>query len=69
MIKKKLSVFKKFEPYMGNKSMFIPMSVIFSAISAFLNILPFYLLIIPQLSWKRNRLNLRRQGSGEGGSG
>ncbi len=39
---KKVSVFKKFAPYMGNKSIFIPMSVILSAISAILSIFPYY---------------------------
>ncbi len=39
---KKVSVYKKFTPYMGNKKAFIPMAFIFSAIAACLNILPFY---------------------------
>ncbi len=38
----KKSVFKKLHPYMGNKKAFIPMAVAFSAVSAWLNILPFY---------------------------
>ncbi len=39
---KKVSVYKKFIPYMGNKKAFIPMAVVFSAIAACLNILPFF---------------------------
>ncbi len=40
--KKKVSIFKKLSPYMGNKKAFLPMAVVLSAISAFLNIVPFY---------------------------
>ncbi len=39
---KKISIFKKLNPYVGNKKAFIPAAIILSAISAFLNILPFY---------------------------
>ncbi len=39
---KKVSVFKKLSPYLGNKKSFIPIAIVFSAISAFLNIMPFY---------------------------
>ncbi len=39
---KKESFFNKIAPYMGSKKIFIPISIIFSAISSFLNILPFY---------------------------
>ncbi len=38
---KKVSIFKKLAPYMGNKKAFIPLSLIFSALSAFLSIMPF----------------------------
>ncbi len=39
---KKVSVFKKLMPYMGNKKSFIPIAIFCSAISAILSILPFY---------------------------
>lgn len=39
---KKQSIFKKISPYMGNKKSFIPLAIIFSAVSACFNILPFY---------------------------
>ncbi len=38
---KKVSIFKKLTPYMGNKKAFIPLSIVFSALAAFLNIMPF----------------------------
>ncbi len=38
---KKVSIFKKLAPYMGNKKAFIPLSLVFSALSAFLSIMPF----------------------------
>ncbi len=42
MKEKKVSVFKKLRPYMGNKKSFIPIAIIISSISAILSILPFY---------------------------
>ncbi len=39
---KKQSLFSKFNPYMGNKKLYIPLAMIFSALSAVLNIVPFY---------------------------
>ncbi len=39
---KKNSVFKKMSPYMGDKKMYIPIAILFSALSAIINILPFY---------------------------
>ncbi len=38
---KKVSVFKKLKPYMGNKKILIPLAVLFSALSAFLSVMPF----------------------------
>ncbi|WP_067139579.1 ABC transporter ATP-binding protein [Oceanivirga salmonicida] len=38
----KKSIFNKFTPYMGNKKAYIPIASIFSAISAIINIIPFY---------------------------
>ncbi len=42
MKKKKQSLFSKFGPYMGNKRLYIPLALLFSALSAALNIVPFY---------------------------
>ncbi|WP_156286349.1 ABC transporter ATP-binding protein [Oceanivirga salmonicida] len=42
MNKEKESIFNKFTPYMGNKKAYIPIASIFSAISAIINIIPFY---------------------------
>ncbi|MDO5718583.1 MAG: ABC transporter transmembrane domain-containing protein, partial [Tissierellia bacterium] len=41
---KKESIFKKIAPYMGNKKLLLPISMIISAIAAFLQILPLYFL-------------------------
>ncbi len=40
--KKTGSIFKQFSPYMGNKKIFILLSVLFSGIAAIVNIIPFY---------------------------
>ncbi len=42
MKKKKESVFSKLAPYMGNKRVYIPLALVFSAVAAVINILPFY---------------------------
>ncbi len=39
---KKVSIFKLIKPYLGNKKAFIPIAMIFSALAAVVNILPFY---------------------------
>lgn len=38
----KLSIFKKFKPYMGNKMLFIPLAIIISGVSAIFNVCTFY---------------------------
>lgn len=38
---KKVSIFKKLSPYMGNKAGFIPLAIIISGLSAFLSVMPF----------------------------
>ena len=43
MPKKKEFVLKRFTPYMGQKKVLLPLSLVLSAISAVLNILPFVL--------------------------
>ncbi len=42
MKQKKQSLFSKFGPYMGDKRLYIPLALLFSALSAALNIVPFY---------------------------
>lgn len=42
MKKKKESIFSKFRPYMGSKAYYIPIAIVFSAIAAVINIVPFY---------------------------
>ncbi len=39
---KKEALFKKFNPYMGNKKTYIPMAIVFSSCSAVFSIVPFY---------------------------
>ncbi len=42
MKQKKQSILSKFVPYMGNKKIYLPVALVFSALSALINILPFY---------------------------
>ncbi len=60
MNKEKKSFFKKFMPYMGNKKKYIPIAMVFSAISSIINVIPFYYIwkIINELFLQKSNFNI-----------